>query len=288
MNPSYATANMKFRNRREAGRELAKLLTRYEKQPGVVVLGVPSGGMPVAYEVAQALRASLDVFIVRKLPVPRNPDLVMGAITAGGLRVLNRNVVESLGISDEAIAEATQRELKELARLEAVYREGTRPADVSARTVIVVSDAVETGATMRAALKALRLRGARRVVLATPVAALEAAAQLRVEADALVATLAPGDFRRVGHWYMDFPPVTETEVRHLLIEGRLLGNRTGTLAPFAGSETKPPSSVQPPVPESTRTRSPMRLVLPASANPVSRPPVSPPQSGSKTGPLSGR
>jgi putative phosphoribosyl transferase len=276
MNPSHATAQLKFRDRREAGRELAKLLTRYEKMPGVVVLGVPSGGVPVAYEVARALQASFDVFVVRKLPVPRNPDLVMGAITAGGLRVLNRNVVESLGISDDVIAEVTQREMRELARLEGVFREGARPVDVSARNVIVVSDAIETGATMRAALKTLRLRGARRVIVATPVAALEAAAQLRVEADALVATMAPGDFRRVGHWYKDFTPVTETEVRHLLVEGRLLGNRTGTLAPFGLSETAPASSPKPADPGSTRTRAPMRLELPPSTPAKAKPPVNPP------------
>jgi predicted phosphoribosyltransferase len=224
----------------------------------------------VAFEVAQALRVSFDVFVVRKLPVPKNSDLVMGAITAGGLRVLNRSVVESLGISDAVIAEATQRELKELTRLEAVFREGQRPADVSARTVIVVSDAIETGATMRAALKALRLRGARRVIVATPVAALEAAAQLRVEADALVATLAPGDFRRVGHWYQDFPPVTETEVRHLLAEGRLLGSRTPTLAPFASSQTASPVGPSAQSAGPSPKRSPMRLTLPGS---TTRPPM---------------
>ena len=287
MNPSYATANMKFRDRREAGRELAKLLTRYERQPNVVVLGIPSGGIPVAYEVAQALHASFDVFVVRKLGVPKNPDLVMGAITAGGLRVLNRNVVESLAISDAVIAEVTQRELKELARLEAVFREGARPADVSARTVIVVSDAIETGATMRAALKSLRLRGARRVILATPVAALEAAAQLRVEADAMVATLAPGDFRRVGHWYKDFSPVTEAEIRHLLVEGRLLGNRTATLAPFAGTRPALPLSATPPAPVAEKKRSPMRLALPGSGSAQTRPPMAP-QPGPSTGPFPGQ
>jgi predicted phosphoribosyltransferase len=286
MNQSFASANMKFRDRREAGRELAKLLSRYEKQPGLLVLGIASGGVPVAYEVAQALRAGFDVFVVRKLGVPRNPDLVMGAISAGGLRVLNREVVESLAISDAVIAEVTQVELKELARLESAFRDGQRPADVTARTVIVVSDAVETGATMRAALKALRLRGARRVIVATPVAALEAAAQLRVEADAFVATLAPGYFRRVGHWYKDFTPVTETEIRHLLVEGRNFGNPAGTLAPFTSTQPEPPAATPPAAPVAPRKRTPMRLALPVpQAKPPGVPPTKVPPPGATAGPF---
>lgn len=207
---------MKFRDRYEAGRVLAKRLPKYVHRPGVLVLALPRGGVPVGYEVAQALKAPLDVFVVRKLGVPDQEELAMGAIASGGVRVLNGNVIQSLGISDDVIDAVAAHELRELERRELAYRAGRPAPDVPGRTVILVDDGIATGSTMRAAIMALRQLQAGRIVVATPTAALSTAREIRSEADELVAAMLPAEFTSVGQWYEDFSQTTDAEVRELL------------------------------------------------------------------------
>jgi len=211
---------MQFRNRSEAGQVLAKRLSEYSQRPGVMVLALPRGGVPVGYEVARALQAPLDVFVVRKLGVPGQEELAMGAIASGGVRVLNGSVVEGLGISDAAIESVAARELSELERREQLYR-GTRPApEISGHDLILVDDGIATGSTVRAAVMALRQLEPARIVVAAPVVALSTARELRREVDELVAVMTSASFNAVGQWYEDFSQTTDEEVRELLERSR--------------------------------------------------------------------
>jgi putative phosphoribosyl transferase len=205
-----------FTDRREAGRVLAERLQHQADGGKVLVLGLPRGGVPVAYEVAGRLRAPLDVFVVRKLGVPGHNELAMGAIASGGVRVLNQDVIAMLAIPGRVVDEVTAREREELARREAAYRGQRPPPEVQGRTVILVDDGLATGATMRAAAVALRQLGPERLVVAVPVAARETCELLRDEVDEIVCAATPQPFVAVGAWYDDFSQTTDEEVRALL------------------------------------------------------------------------
>ena len=210
--------NQPFPNRTEAGKQLARKLARYARRPDVLVLALPRGGVPVASEVARALEAPLDVFVVRKLGVPGHEELAMGAIASGGVRVLNESVVTKLGITEEVIEAAARREERELVRRERAYRDhGPAPA-VRGRVVILVDDGIATGSTMYAAISALRQQGARQIVVATPTVARSTYDEMRPEADDFVAVLMPEEFHGVGQWYEDFSQTTDEEVRALLAQ----------------------------------------------------------------------
>ena len=207
---------MIYRDRREAGRVLASLLSRYAGQPDVVVLALPRGGVPVGVEVAQALGAPLDVFVVRKLGVPGHEELAMGAIATGGVRVLLPDIFRELRIPPGALEAVTRREEAELARREREFRGGRPPVDVRGKTVIVVDDGLATGSTMRAAIAALRKIEPDRIVVAVPVAAESSAAEIGAIADACVCATMPPGFSSVGLWYEDFRQTEDEEVRDLL------------------------------------------------------------------------
>ena len=205
-----------FRDRREAGRLLATKLAAYANRPDVIVLALPRGGVPVAYEVARGLGAPLDIFLVRKLGVPGYEELAMGAIATGGVRVLNDQLVGGLRIPDYIVDEVAASEQQELARRERLYR-GDRPTpDVRGRTVILVDDGLATGATMLAAVKALRQQQPARIVVAVPTASPETCEQLRAEVDEVICAITPEPFHAVGLWYEDFSQTTDEEVRDLL------------------------------------------------------------------------
>jgi predicted phosphoribosyltransferase len=207
---------MLFRNRTHAGRVLAAKLSAYADRPDVLVLGLPRGGIPVAYEVARALRAPLDVYVVRKLGLPGREELAMGAIATGGVCVLNEDVVRKLDIPADVLQAVAAAEQEELTRRETAYR-GDRPTpDVRGRTVILVDDGLATGSTMRAAVAALRRLGPEHLVVAVPVAAAETCDELRAEVDDLVCAFTPDPFRAVGLWYEDFSQTTDDEVHELL------------------------------------------------------------------------
>jgi len=211
---------MPFDNRRQAGRALARYLGPYADRADVVVLGLPRGGVPVAAEVARALHAPLDVLVVRKLGVPGHEELAMGAVASGGGRVVNASILRDLGLGDDAVERVERDERTELARRERLFR-GARPSpDLRGKTAVLVDDGIATGATMRAAVAALGNGPVARVVVATPVAAPEAAAMLRREADEVVCLGTPEDFVAVGRWYRDFPQTSDAEVRELLAEAR--------------------------------------------------------------------
>lgn len=215
----------RFRNRVEAGRLLAERLLAHEGQPGAIILALPRGGVPVADRVARRLLLPLDVFLVRKLGVPWQPELAMGAIATGNVRVLNRRVVESLGLDDAVIDAVAEREILELVRRETAYR-GTRPAiPVEGRTAIVVDDGIATGSSVRAAIAALRKLKASRIIVAAPVISRDTLVDLQGEADEVVAVAAPEDFSSVGEWYEDFTQTTDYEVR------LLIGDRCGRAPP---------------------------------------------------------
>jgi putative phosphoribosyl transferase len=205
-----------FRDRTDAGRVLATHLAAYAGRPGVLVLALPRGGVPVAFEVAQALDAPLDVFLVRKLGVPGHEELAMGAIASGGIRVVNPTIVHDLRIGQATIDAVAAREEQELARREAAYRGGRPEPAVAGRTAILVDDGLATGATMRAAITALREQGPRRIVVAVPVAAAVTCDELRREVDEVVCAHAPEMFYAVGTWYADFSPTTDAEIHELL------------------------------------------------------------------------
>jgi putative phosphoribosyl transferase len=206
----------RFRDRRDAGRQLAEKLSAYANRPDVLVLGLPRGGVPVAYEVAKVLNAPLDVFLVRKLGVPGREELAMGAIASGSVRVLNKNVVQSLRLSDQTIEAVAAAEQRTLVRRERVYR-GDRPRlAVRDQTIILVDDGLATGATMRAAVVALRQQQPRRIVVAVPVAAPETCDEFRAEVDDIVCAITPPLFYAVGLWYQDFSQTSDEEVRALL------------------------------------------------------------------------
>jgi putative phosphoribosyl transferase len=206
----------RYRDRTEAGRVLAAALAPYAGRPNLLVLALPRGGVPVGFEVAQALHAPLDVMLVRKLGVPGHEELAMGAIASGGVRVLSHDIVRLLGISDRAIASVAAAEEETLRRREGLYRGGRPPADVAGRTVILVDDGLATGSTMRAAAAALKAQHPERLVAAVPIGAPETCDLLRKEVDDLVCARTPEPFYAVGMWYEDFSPTSDEEVRELL------------------------------------------------------------------------
>ena len=205
-----------FTDRAEAGRLLAETLRAYAGRDDVIVLGLPRGGVPVAHEVARALGAPLDVFIVRKLGVPGFEELAAGAIASGGVRVVNEDVVRALPNADAIIESVTTREKAELERREQSYRDGRAPPNLRNQIVILVDDGLATGATMRAAVKALRQSGAAKIVVAVPVGPPETCREIQAEADEVVCAIAPEFFRAVGQYYQDFSQTTDEEVRELL------------------------------------------------------------------------
>jgi putative phosphoribosyl transferase len=205
-----------FRNRTEAGELLAGKLKQYANRTDVLVLALPRGGVPVASVVAQRLRAPLDVLIVRKLGVPGHEELAMGAIAGGGVRVLNRGVIGSLRITDEAIEAAVARETAELERREQDYRHGRPMPTIRGRTVILVDDGIATGSTVRAAIGVLRSQQAQRIVVATPTISAATCRAMKDEADEIAAVLVPEDFYGVGQFYEDFSQTTDEEVQALL------------------------------------------------------------------------
>jgi putative phosphoribosyl transferase len=205
-----------FPNRAEAGRRLAEKLQRYAGGEDVIVLGLPRGGVPVAYEVAQRLHAPLDVFIVRKLGVPGFEELALGAIASGGVRVLNEDVVRALPNANELVESVTARELAELQRREQTYRDGRPAPELRGRIAILVDDGLATGATMRAAVKALRQLGAAKIIVAVPVGAADTCRELEQEVDETVCVMAPEWFQAVGQFYEDFSQTSDDEVRELL------------------------------------------------------------------------
>ncbi len=216
-----------FHDRRDAGRQLAAKLKSYAGQPDVVVLGLPRGGVPVAAEVARALGAPMDVLVVRKLGVPGQPELAMGAIAAGGVQVLNQGLLSHLAIADEAVREVASRERAELDRRQRAYRGGRPPVELAGKVAVLIDDGLATGASMRAAIEAVRAQGTRRVVVATPVASVETCEELRREVDEIVCGETPAFFTAVGQWYEDFSPTTDEEVRAALAETEAPSPRTG-------------------------------------------------------------
>lgn len=213
---SEDSLNLPFQDRSDAGRLLGQELRRFAGRDDVIVLALPRGGVPVAFEVADALGVELDLMLVRKLGAPGQEELAMGAIASGGARVLNADVVQSLLVSEAAIEVAVQRESRELERRERAYR-GTRPPPrIAGRTVLLVDDGLATGATMRAAVAAVRALHPASVVVAVPVAPPETLRSLETEADEVVCLAAPPMFYAVGQWYADFPQTTDEEVVALL------------------------------------------------------------------------
>lgn len=206
----------RFQDRHDAGKRLARKLQEYAGQPDLLVLALPRGGVPVAYEVARALDAPLDVFLVRKLGIPGHEELAMGAIASGGVRVLNEQVMRMVEIDEATIARVAAEEQRELERRERAYR-GDRPLlDVGGRIVILVDDGLATGSTMRAAALALRQQDPARLVIGVPVAAPETCDAFRDEVDDIVCALTPEPFYAVGLWYEDFSQTTDEEVQILL------------------------------------------------------------------------
>lgn len=207
---------MLYRDRTEAGRVLASHLADYAHRDDVVVLALPRGGVPVAEQVARAIDVPLDVFVVRKLGLPGQEELAMGAIASGGVRVLNEDVIEHLAVPERVIETVLQRERDELARREFLYRECRPLVDVTGKTVILVDDGLATGSTMLAAVQAVRRARPARVIVAVPVGASEACASLAREADGCVCPATPEPFCGVGRWYRDFTQTSDVEVREIL------------------------------------------------------------------------
>lgn len=205
-----------FATRREAGEKLAERLAAYADSPDLIVLALPRGGVPVGYEVARALHAPLDVFLVRKLGVPGYEELAMGAIATGGVRVLNQEVTSQMDIPERVIDAVAQRENEELQRRERLYRQDRSEPNVRGRTVILVDDGLATGSTMRAAAAAIRQMQPAKVVVAVPVAARETCEELQEEVDEVVCAVTPEPFMAVGAWYADFSQTTDDEVQELL------------------------------------------------------------------------
>jgi putative phosphoribosyl transferase len=223
--------NARFLNRRQAGQVLAALLVSYAGRRDLVVLGLPRGGIPVAHEVARSLGAPLDVFVVRKLGTPQQPELAMGAIASGGIRILNDDVVRAYHISPDVIEAVARREDAELARRECLYRDGRLAVAIEGKVAVLVDDGLATGSTMRAALAALRRLNPSRVIVAVPVGSNEACEDLRGLADEVVCARIPVEFSAVGLWYEDFDQTTDEEVSALLQDAGNSGasaNRVGS------------------------------------------------------------
>jgi predicted phosphoribosyltransferase len=217
---------MIYRDRVDAGKQLAKRLMDYADRDDVLVLALPRGGVPVAYEVAKSLRVPLDIFLVRKLGVPGHEELAMGAISTGGVRVLNDDVVSYLGIPGDVIDAVAAGELKELERRERAYR-GNRPEpDVRGKTVILIDDGLATGSTMRAAAAALRQQNPARIIVAVPVSAPQICDEYRMGVDEIICAKTPEPFLGVGMWYEDFSQTTDDEVRALLSKAGNDANQT--------------------------------------------------------------
>jgi predicted phosphoribosyltransferase len=210
-----------FRNRREAGRLLAPLLRHFASRRDVVVLALPRGGVPIAYEVAVAIGAPLDVFTVRKLGVPGYAEFAMGAIGSGGVYVLNSEAIDALHISRADVVGVMERERRELKRREHLYRDSRPYPKLEGKAVILIDDGIATGASMIVAVKALRQRGPSKIVVAVPVAPLETCSALREHADDVLCYETPEPFGGVGAWYEDFSQVTDEEVRALLDQASL-------------------------------------------------------------------
>jgi len=216
MNKHLPGSRPRYADRPEAGKALATELQRYADREDVVVLGLPRGGVPVAYEVAQFLHAPLDVFVVRKLGVPGHEELAMGAIASGGVRVLNEDVVRWYQLSDTTIETVARVEGAELERRERAYRDGRAPEPLKGRVVIIVDDGLATGSSMRAAVQAARDLRPSRIIVAVPVGASETCRALEQVADEVVCAYTPDPFTAVGLWYDDFSQTTDEEVRRLL------------------------------------------------------------------------
>src|SRR5258705_1638402 len=224
-----------FRDRRQAGRLLAKKLSSYANRSDVIVLALPRGGVPVAHEVARALGAPLDVFVVRKLGVPGYEEFAMGAVATGGTRVLNKEVVDGLNIPDHVIDAVAAREKRELARRERLYRGDRPPPDVRGRTVILVDDGLATGATMHAAIQALRQQNRDRIVVGVPTASPETCEEMKARADDVICAITPEPFHAVGRWYQDFPQTIDEEVAALLARPSTAENNGAAQSPTADS-----------------------------------------------------
>jgi predicted phosphoribosyltransferase len=222
---AYSKDRFRFADRREAGEALGQALQQFAGRDDVVVLALPRGGVPVGYAVARALRADLDVFVVRKLGLPGHPELAMGAIASGDVRVLNEDVLAWHPTSSEAIDAVTRRERVELQRRETAYRDGRTLGPIEGRTVILVDDGLATGSTMRAAVLAVRRLHPTRVVVAVPVGAWQTCQMLRQIADEVICPFTPEPFTAVGLWYADFSQTTDEEVRRLV--AALAANTTG-------------------------------------------------------------
>jgi predicted phosphoribosyltransferase len=207
-----------YQDRHDAGKRLAELLRVYAHRPDVLVLALPRGGVPVAYEVARALNAPLDVFNVRKLGVPGREELAVGAIASGGIRVVNEDVMHALHIPEQVVEKIAAKELGELARRERLYRDGRPAPDVKGRTVILIDDGLATGATMRAALRALRQQQPARLIVAVPVAAPSTCFEMRDEANDVICAHQPDPFFGVGWWYRNFEQTSDQEVHDLLAQ----------------------------------------------------------------------
>lgn len=216
---------MSFKDRTDAGQQLARKLMAYANRSDVLVLGLPRGGVPVAFEVAKALNAPLDVLLVRKLGVPGNKELAMGAIASGGIKIINERLVTSLNLNEEAIARVVALEEKELLRRERTYRGNRTPLDVSNRTVILVDDGLATGATMQAAVTAIEQQHPQQVIAAVSVAAPQTCEQFSVAVDHFVCVETPNPFIAVGMWYKKFPPTTDAEIIELLERARNKDNK---------------------------------------------------------------
>lgn len=212
-----------FADRRQAGQELARRLGHLAGRGDLVVLGLPRGGVPVAHEVALALHAPLDVFLVRKLGVPGHEELAMGAVASGGVRVLDQNLLARLGIDGAQVERVTSREQAELERRERAYRGDRPPLELEGKVVALIDDGLATGSSMRSALAGVRPLEPSHVVVAVPVAPAETCAALRGQADEVVCARTPATFRAVGEWYLDFSPVTDEEVRELLATAGAVG-----------------------------------------------------------------
>ncbi|HEU5422754.1 MAG TPA: phosphoribosyltransferase [Nitrolancea sp.] len=217
-----------FQNRFDAGRQLAQKLLEYVDMPTTDVLGLPRGGVPVAYEVAIQLNQPLDVFLVRKLGVPDHEELAMGAVASGGVRVLNQSVIYGLDISEEAIDDETRRELAVIQQRERDYRGDQPPLRINGRTIILIDDGLATGSTMLAAVAALRQKNPAKIVVGVPVASREACREVGSHVDQIVCLATPEPFYAVGQWYLEFGETSDAEVRDLLRRAR---RRAGVWTP---------------------------------------------------------